>query len=177
MGESDSGRWQRCPRRDSPESLSIYGTLFLTGSVAAARSADRATARAFLAEADEAASHVGADANRMWTAFGPTNVSIHRVATAAELGDVELAIDLGRRICTRDLPVGRRVRHAMEVARAYSSMNRTEEAVPLLLDAERLAPEQVRRHSLSRQLVLRCTRQGERSSPRLAGPARRLKIV
>lgn len=43
-------------------------------------------------------------------AFGPTNVAIHRVATAAELGDVQVAVDLGPRVDTSALPVERRVR-------------------------------------------------------------------
>ena len=39
----------------TPEYLSIYGTLFLAGSMAAARNQDRATTRTFLAEADDSA--------------------------------------------------------------------------------------------------------------------------
>jgi hypothetical protein len=39
----------------SPDYLSVYGTLFLAGAVAAARDEDRARVRSFLAEADEAA--------------------------------------------------------------------------------------------------------------------------
>ncbi|WP_306189985.1 hypothetical protein [Streptomyces sp. MK5] len=70
-------------RDASAEFLWIYGTLFLAGSMAAARADDRATTRAFLAEADQAAHRLGRDANHMWTAFGPTNVAIHRVATVA----------------------------------------------------------------------------------------------
>ena len=66
----------------TPEYLSIYGTLFLAGSMAAARNEDRATTRTFLAEADDSARRLGADANHLWIAFGPTNVAIHRVATA-----------------------------------------------------------------------------------------------
>lgn len=60
--------------------------------MAAARAEDRATTRTFLTEADAAAGRLGRDANHLWTAFGPTNVAIHRVATAGELGDVRVAI-------------------------------------------------------------------------------------
>lgn len=48
----------------TPELLSVYGTLFLSGSMAAARANDAATTRAFLAAADHAASQLGADANQ-----------------------------------------------------------------------------------------------------------------
>jgi hypothetical protein len=68
--------------KPSPEFLSVYGTLFLTGSMAAARDNDRATTRTFLAAADESAKRLGRVANHLWAAFGPTNVAIHRVATA-----------------------------------------------------------------------------------------------
>jgi hypothetical protein len=105
----------------TPEYLSIYGTLFLAGSMAAARNKDRATTRTFLAEAEESAGRLGADANHLWTAFGPTNVTIHRVSTAVELGDLQAAVDLGPRVDVSALPVERRIRHRIEIARAYSA--------------------------------------------------------
>lgn len=161
----------------TPEVTSAYGTLFLAGAMAAARAEDRAITRAFLAEADAAARRLGRDANYLWTAFGPTNVDIHRVATASELGDVQVAIDLGPRVDTTPLPMERRVRHALEVARAYSMWNRIDEAVATLLDAERLAPEQVRYHYLGRQLTLSWLRRSRgRPSTALQALARRLHL-
>lgn len=162
----------------TPALLSVYGTLFLSGAMAAARANDPVTTRAFLAEADQAATRLGEDANHLWTAFGPTNVAIHRVATAAELGDLQVAIDLGPRVDTTALPMERRVRHALEVARAYSSWNRTDDAQAALLDAEQMAPEQVRHHFLSRQLALTwIRRQRGKPSAELVGLARRLKVL
>lgn len=134
--------------------LSVYGTLFLTGAVAASRADDRASATTFLREASESASRLGRDANAMWTAFGPTNVAIHRLTTALELGDVQVAVDLAPRIDASGLPTERRVRHAIETARAYTARNRRDDALDVLLGAEQLAPEQVRHHAISRQLVL-----------------------
>ena len=133
------------PRTDDAL-LSVYGTLFLTGTVAASRADDRASATTFLREADESASRLGRDANEMWTAFGPTNVAIHRMTTAMELGDVQVAVDLAPRIDTSALPTERRVRHAIETARAYTARNRRDDALTVLLDAEQLAPEQIRHH-------------------------------
>ncbi len=162
----------------TPALLSVYGTLFLAGSMAAARANNAATTRTFLTAADQAASKLGADANHLWTAFGPTNVAVHRVATAAELGDLQVAIDLGPRLDTTDLPMERRVRHALEVARAYSSWNRLDGAQAMLLDAEQIAPEQVRHHFLSRQLALTWVRrQRGKPSAELVSLARRLKVL
>lgn len=134
--------------------LSVRGSLYLAGAMAAARADDRSTAQAFLDEAECAASRLGRDANWLWTAFGPTNVAIHRVSTAMELGDIQVAVDLGPRVDASVLPVERQVRHALEVARAYNAWNRADDAMDTLLDVERVAPEQVRYHFISRQLVL-----------------------
>jgi hypothetical protein len=127
--------------------------MHLVGVVASSRRDDRTDTTTFLAEADEAATRLGSDANYLWTAFGPTNVKIHRVTAAMELGDVQVAIDLGPRIDTRGLPTERRVRHAIETARAYVRWNRIDDALAVLLAAENDAPEQVRYHRLSRILV------------------------
>ena len=166
LGQADDALW------------SIYGTLFLTGAIAAARAEDRASTNAFLREADIAAGRVGRDTNLMWTAFGPTNVAIHRVATAMELGDVQIALNLAPNLDTSALPVERQVRHLIETARAYSAHNRRNDALALLLDAEHLAPEHVKHHGLSRQLVLSWLRihRGPRNT-RLDGLARRLRLV
>ncbi|GHJ17976.1 helix-turn-helix domain-containing protein [Micromonospora sp. AKA38] len=162
----------------SPALLSVYGTLFLSGSMAAARSNDAGTTRTFLTAAEHAADQLGNDANHLWTAFGPTNVAIHRVATAAELGDVQVAVNLGPRVDTTGLPMERRVRHALEVARAYSSWNRVDDAQAALLEAEQMAPEQVRHHFLSRQLALTWVRRQRGKPPaELVGLARRLKVL
>ena len=158
--------------------LSVYGSLFLTGAMAASRAEDRPTTRAFLQEAQQAASRLGTDANYMWTAFGPTNVAIHQVNTAMELGDVQIALDLGPALDTSGLPTERRVRHALDVARAYSARNRRDEGLAIVLDAERIAPEQVRHHYISRQLVLTWMRQQRRTpSLELAGLAARLRLT
>ncbi|MFB9690074.1 helix-turn-helix domain-containing protein [Amycolatopsis plumensis] len=134
--------------------ISSYGTLLLAGSMAAARAEDRATTRGYLAEADDAARRLGVDGNHLWTAFGPTNVAIHRVNTAMELGDVQVALDIGPELDTAALPVERRVRHMLDVARAFHVSGRHDAAVATVLNAERMAPDQVRHHYLSRQLVI-----------------------
>jgi transcriptional regulator with XRE-family HTH domain len=162
----------------TPEMLSVYGTLFLAGSIAAARANDAITTRSFLTEAEKAAQQLGHDANHLWTAFGPTNVAIHRVATASELGDVQVAVDLGPQVDTTGMPMERRVRHALEVARALSTWNRTDDALNMLLEAEKMAPEQVRYHVLSRQLVLGWVRQQRvKPSSTLVDLARRLEVM
>src|SRR4051794_6612216 len=66
----------------------------------------------------------------------------------------------GPRVDTTGLPVERQVRHALETARALSARNRTDDALAAVLAAEQKAPEQVRHHAISRQLVQVWMRRG-----------------
>jgi hypothetical protein len=78
---------QAAARFDQPVRLSVAGALWLLAAVVAARRADRYEARQRLDHARLLADILGEDGNYGWTAFGPTNVAIHRVSVAAELGD------------------------------------------------------------------------------------------
>jgi transcriptional regulator with XRE-family HTH domain len=133
--------------------LSVYGTLLLVGSMAAARFGDGSRAAGYLQEADSAARHLGRDSNHLWTAFGPTNVAIHRVNTAMELGNIQPALSSGPSLKTDTVPVERRVRYLLDVARAHSLAGNRDDALGTTLTAERIAPEQVRQHYLSKQIV------------------------
>jgi transcriptional regulator with XRE-family HTH domain len=138
----------------SPLSCSLLGSLHLVGAMAAAR-ADRPTeARDFMTRAWKCGNLLKRDANYAWTAFGPTNVAVHDVSVALENGDVQVALHLIARVDTSALPVERRVRHALEVARVRHLTNDTENALSEILAAEREAPEQVRYHYIARELVL-----------------------
>jgi hypothetical protein len=92
-----------------------------------------------------------------------------------DLGDVQVAIDLGSRLDTSGLPVERRVRHSIENARALTAWNRTDEALHALLAAEQVGPEQVRYHAICRQLVQKWIQRGRgRPSLQLADLGRRV---
>jgi transcriptional regulator with XRE-family HTH domain len=153
VARAAAGYLQPHLNRPTPALLSVYGSLHLMCALAAARDNDRAASRTHLAEADDSARRLGGDANHVWTAFGPTNVTIHQVCVALELGDVQRALAIGPHLDTTALPVERQVRHAIEVARALARHNRIDDALAALLDAERIGPDQVRYHALSRILV------------------------
>jgi hypothetical protein len=89
----------------------------------------------------------------VWTSFGPTNVAIHEVTVAADLGDLQRATKLGMDLDVTGVPRERRVRHQLELARALSRLGRRDESMQILLEAERIAPDQVRRHFLTHELV------------------------
>ncbi len=139
----------------APSALSLYGTLFLNGAVAAARMRNRALADHMMGKAHEAAQRLGSDRNELWTSFGPTNVEIHRLALALEFEDVQLAVDMAPHIRTTGLPVERRARARLDVARAYAEAGRIDDAVEELKRAFRIAPEQLRAHEFARELARR----------------------
>ncbi|MEV6488816.1 helix-turn-helix transcriptional regulator [Actinoplanes sp. NPDC051633] len=139
--------------KPTPQLLSVYGSLHLVCAMASARDDDRGSADVHIGEAETAAVRLGADGNFVWTAFGRTNVKIHQVAIANEFGDVQRAIEIGPHLDTSGLPVERRVRHAIETARAHARWNQIDEALDALLTAEQIGPDQVRYHRLSRALV------------------------
>jgi transcriptional regulator with XRE-family HTH domain len=147
---------------ESPNSVSILGTLHLVGAIASAQEGDGRSALAALNAAEKAADRLGRDANCLWTAFGPSNVAIHRVVADIELGRLRSAIDFAPSIDVRSLPSERRARHAIEMARAHSMLGQIDEAAGVLLEAETTATEQVRNHRLSRQLVASWLGQGRR---------------
>lgn len=155
--------------------ISATGTLLLVGATACARAGERSEAAAFLRHAEALAQRIGLDGNEVWTSFGPTNVMVHRVAVAAELGDFGEARRLGSSLNVVALPRERRIRHQLEVARANARLGHRADALHLLLDAERDAPEHVRSHFLTHDLVttwLQTTK--TRPEPDLVALARRL---
>ncbi|WP_160050970.1 helix-turn-helix domain-containing protein [Nocardiopsis sp. FR4] len=171
-------RGERSSHSGVPRMLSVYGTLLLPGAVAAARSGDRATATAYLEEAEKTAEQLGRDANHLWTAFGPTNVVLHRVTVASSLGDPRAVLRLGTRVDTTGLPVERRVRHLFELAQALTAVNEVSSAVDRMLEAEGLSASHVHRHVMSHQIVARMMRsKSGRRERRLADLAHRMGTI
>ena len=171
-------RLTRGEQADDPTWWSLLGSLYLVGAMAAARADQAGEARTFLARARQAGAALGHDANHAWTAFGPTNVAVHDVSVALEVGDLQVALHLAPKVDGRGLPVERRVRHLLEVARVYHLANRPDDAVNVLLQAEQDSAEQVRYHYIARELVTTWMRdRGTRQLPAVDGLARRLQLV
>ncbi|MFD7101752.1 helix-turn-helix domain-containing protein [Streptomyces celluloflavus] len=148
--------------KSSPAALSVYGTLFLNGSIAAARLGNRSMTDYMIGKAQEAADRLGTDANEMWTSFGPANVGIHRLATALEFQDIQLAVDIAPTVRAVGLPTERRARLRLDVARAYGEAGRTDDAVDNLKRAYTTAPEQMKAHEFARDLARRLHKRTQR---------------
>jgi hypothetical protein len=146
-----------------PAALSVYGALLLRGAVAAARADDRGTTTTLLDEADAAATRLGRDDNAEWTAFGPTNVMLHRVNVAVLLGDLGLAIDLAKRVEVGRIALPeRRAALFLDMAHAYSQWGKLELALYALTNAEQTAPEELQNRASVRTLLADISRRGNR---------------
>ncbi|MFB8765974.1 helix-turn-helix domain-containing protein [Nocardiopsis alba] len=138
----------------TPESLSVYGSLLLSGAVSAAKRENRGQALSLLDEASDAGERLGGDFNYQWTAFGPTNVLLHRVSAAVELGDAGSAIDYARQVRLDNIDVmERRVTLFIDAARAYQQWGKTEHAYHALRNAEEMASEELTARPVVHQLI------------------------
>lgn len=138
--------------------LSVRGALLLQAAIVAALQGDHATARLRLRGADDLATQVGVDGNEVWTAFGPTNVLLHRLGVAIALGEHARAIQVGRHIDTTTMPAALRSRRAqvhLDLAAAHGRIRTgAAQAVLHLLEAERLAPQVIGTNVDVRVLIL-----------------------
>lgn len=137
----------------SPEALSVRGALYLALAVTHAKAGERAPANNAIAKAHEIAETLGEDRNDYGTEFGPTNVALHAVSVAVELGDAGQAVELATSINPDRLSAERQSRYWLDVARAHGQRRHTGDAIAALLRADELAPEQLRTHQLARDLI------------------------
>ena len=165
----------------SPEHLSVWGALLLTRAMIAARKNDRPTARQFIRDAQAIAGRLGQDRNDFWTIFGPTNVAIHAVSVDVELGDPAAGLRKAPSVDPSRLSpelVERRVYHMIDVARGYAQQRNDAAAVLTLLEAERVAPEEVRFHVIVPELLRELLKRERRAAtPGLRPLAARVGVL
>lgn len=146
---------------ESPQHASMYGALMLKGAVGAATVGDHVAVRDFLSECDRAAALTG-DRNDFWLAFGPTNVAIHRVWLATEMGDPIDALRQAAHVDDTALPAElaeRRASHLITIAWSHYLRRHDDDALSALTTARVMAPEQLmfthRVHDMLRQMLRR----------------------
>lgn len=164
----------------TPQSLATWGGLLLTAAVAAARRSDRTKAWELLGEASAASRLLGVDHADVHAIFGPTNVAIHCVQIAVELGDGHDAVRRGHGVDTDSLPsslVERRGQFLVDMAHAYILTKDAPAATAALVNAERAAPQEIRfnpeAHGMVRTLLSH--RHGGRN-PELRALAQRIHL-
>lgn len=158
------------PTWADPDRVSVYGSLLLQAAMAAAHLGDNASVAELVREATVAAASVGSDSNRYRTCFGPTNVDLHRAAAAVELGEGRQALAiharLGRRQLGELLPE-RRAQHLLDVARGHLLVGELGNAGEALVEADRLAPDEIRTRPVAHEVMTELLRRtkGVSSSP------------
>jgi len=136
-----------------PAAFALFGALHLQLAVAAARTGDADGAYRYLTGAHAAAEHVGDDRNDYNTEFGPTNVELHEVAVAVELGDAGRALRVADRLDAGHLSAERQGRLLIDVAAANAQLRRTDAVIETLIQGLTVSPEQVASHARARALV------------------------
>ncbi|MEU1624135.1 helix-turn-helix transcriptional regulator [Streptomyces sp. NPDC020096] len=135
------------------EAVALRGALTLQRAVAAAKANEADTAYAHLRQAREMADQVGHGRNDYNTEFGPTNVGLHEVSVAVDLGDAGVALRAAEAIDASVLSFERQTRFQIDVARAHAQRRQVDSAVSALLTARQLSPEMVRAVPTVKQLV------------------------
>ncbi|MBV2364651.1 helix-turn-helix domain-containing protein [Streptomonospora nanhaiensis] len=167
----------RLADKGDPEAMSLFGALTLQRAVAAARRNDATAAYRNVAHARSVADRLGGDRNDYNTEFGPTNVSLHEVAVAVELGDAGVALRAAEGVDASGLSPERQGRFLIDVARAHLQRRNADRAVSTLEKAEAITPEQVRTHPLVRQALGDLLTIQDPAGPALQGLARRAGVL
>ncbi|GGT00097.1 transcriptional regulator [Planobispora rosea] len=169
---------QKIEQDADPKVLSLYGAFQLVLAIAAARENERAQAHEHLDKARKTAERLGSDRNDFGTEFGPTNVGIHAVAVAVELGDAGQALDLAEHIDTSKMSPERQARFLIDVAQAHAMRRHIGDALHALQEAEQLTPEQTRTHKVARDVARDLIqRSGTRARPELRDLAERFGVL
>jgi transcriptional regulator with XRE-family HTH domain len=167
-------------RGTDANSLTWRGALALIGAIIAARRGDPAEACRRLDHAEDLALRLGADRNIGWTAFGPTNVVIHRVSATVALDDPRAALATAQQIDITAMPAGLHGRQAqfhLDSAWAHAQLREDPLAVIHLLDTERVAPEFVLTNPNVRRLIRDLLERERRAVPGLRGLALRAGVA
>ncbi len=161
-----------------PERVSTWGAFMLAAAICAARRDDPASCRERLHEASSAARLLPDGYVDGWTLFCPTNVALHEVHAAHDVGDPVEALRLADQVDFDAMPSPqRRARTWIDVARAHGLRRNDAAAVATLLVAEQAGPEEVRYHGAVQDLVRVLLRRERKSAtPGLRALAERISV-
>jgi transcriptional regulator with XRE-family HTH domain len=146
---------------DTSHAFAVRGAMQLQLAILAARTGHAATAEAHLAQARDLARWVpdlGPEADYYDTGFSATNVELHAVASAVELGDGTTALSRGAELHIPDSVMrSRRGHHHIDMASAALLHGDRDRAFAELQRARRITPEQTRYHPGVREVLATVT--------------------
>ena len=154
------------------EAAAVYGALHMRAAVLAARGRRADTAWSHIEIAKAMASIVTDDVEWYYTSFGPSNVRIHEVAVAVELGDERAALArAGDWAPPGSIPAERASHHLIDLARAKLWAADYPGALDSLLSARRIAPQHTRTHPMPAETTRALVRREQRRSDTAVGLA------
>ncbi len=178
--ESVAGRLEPHLHSADPAFASAYGMLLLKGSIAAARLERAADVRDLQNEALAVAARLEIDRNEHWSAFGTTNVLVHRVSALADMHSGGRVIEAAADIPHGDLmhlPRERRASHLLDVTRGHLQAGQRDQAAATLLEADQLAPEEVRCRRKTKLIITDLVRSYPRGVTPMVGVTRLARAV
>jgi hypothetical protein len=144
-----------------------YTTVGCGAAAGGAQRSDSREAFTSLKAAAVCADGLGENRADLGAVFGPANVAIHQVAVAVELGSTREAIRYIPKVDLARLPAGlreRRARFLIDVARSHARLHDDSAALDALLEAEQIAPHELRNHRCTRQALRELGSRERRSS-------------
>ena len=142
---------------------------------------DSGEAWELVGEAMVAARRLGVDHADLNTIFGPTSLAIQGVQVAAELGDGREVLRRAKYVEPTRLPsylVERRTHYLIDVARGHAHRANDSGALTTLLEAEQLAPQEVRYNPIASELVMVLLKRERRAAtPGLRDLSARIGVV
>ncbi|MBQ1039373.1 helix-turn-helix domain-containing protein [Micromonospora sp. C81] len=155
----------------------VGGTLLVQGALAAAGCGDARRADELIDRVVGVATNLRGYDDTHRTSFGPIVVDLARVLCAAQRGDADEAlhrhVTVVRREAFRRLPAEYRGAYLVDVARAYLQVGDVRGAARALVDADSVAPAEVRCRPLARTVIAEVAR----AQPAPAGVARLATLV
>lgn len=163
-----------------PAVPATWGALLLTAAIGAANLGDGpAAAWEFLGQARVAAAVLREDHADVHAVFGSQNVAIHRVQVATALGDPREALRRSEDVDVDRLPsslLERRSTLLIDIARCHHLIGEHRDALAALLEADRLAPEEVRYSIPAHELAAGLLRTPAASDPELRTLVARIQV-
>nr|WTA70477.1 helix-turn-helix domain-containing protein [Micromonospora sp. NBC_00855] len=155
----------------------VGGTLLLQAALAAAGCGESRRADELIDRAAAVAANLRGYDDQHHTSFGPVAVELARVLVAASRGEAVEAVRrhpvVVRREAWRRLPAEYRGAYLVDVARAYLQVGDVRGAARALVDADSVAPAEVRCRPLARTVIADVAR----AQPAPAGVARLATLV
>ncbi|TQJ22366.1 helix-turn-helix protein [Micromonospora sp. A202] len=184
VGGPDGDRTTRQPHDHGGEGRgwsagerAVGGTLLVQAALAAAGCGDARRADELIDRAAGVAANLRGYDDTRRTSFGPIVVDLTRVLSAAQRGDADEALQrhvtVVRREAWRRLPAEYRGAYLVDVARAYLQVGDLRGAARALVDADSVAPAEVRCLPLARTVIAEIAR----ANPAPAGVARLATLV